>query len=139
VTGIPEVRGLTLWQPWASCIAYGTKRIENRTWSTGYRGLLLVHAGRFHDARAKDLPMTQPFLRRRQPYGAVVAVARLEDCHRDDGYCSLWSAHERWHWKLTDVTALKTPVSCSGARGLWIPPAWLLAAPGLARLLEVSA
>ncbi|MFG2794304.1 hypothetical protein [Streptomyces sp. NPDC048419] len=40
-----EVRALTLWQPWASCIVYATKRVENRRWATDYRGWLLIHAG----------------------------------------------------------------------------------------------
>lgn len=31
-------------QPWASLIVRGVKDIENRSWSTIYRGPLLVHA-----------------------------------------------------------------------------------------------
>ncbi len=38
-------RALTLWQPWASLIAIGAKTIETRSWSTAYRGPLLIHAG----------------------------------------------------------------------------------------------
>ena len=40
-----EVRALTIRQPWASLIALGVKTIETRSWSTKYRGPLLVHAG----------------------------------------------------------------------------------------------
>lgn len=29
----PELRGLTLWQPWAAAITHGGKRIENRPWA----------------------------------------------------------------------------------------------------------
>lgn len=39
------MRGLTIRQPWASCIVEKGKRVENRTWSTDYRGPLLIHAG----------------------------------------------------------------------------------------------
>lgn len=39
------MRALTIRQPWAGRIAHGDKRVENRTWGTAYRGLLLVHAG----------------------------------------------------------------------------------------------
>ena len=35
---------LSIRQPWASAIIYGGKDIENRTWTTKYRGLLLIHA-----------------------------------------------------------------------------------------------
>ncbi|WP_394430419.1 ASCH domain-containing protein [Streptomyces sp. SGAir0957] len=124
----PEVRALTLWQPWASCIAYGTKRIENRPWETGYRGWLLLHAGLTCDRAAYDLPLARPFLTRPQPRGAVLAVGRLVDCHPGDGYCTLWSAAGLWHWKLADVRPLPRPLPCPGARGLWTPAPRLLAA-----------
>ncbi len=71
-----------MWQPWASAIAYGTKRIENRTWPTDHRGLVLIHAGRTLDPNARDAPLARPFLRRPYPRGAIVAVARLEGCHK---------------------------------------------------------
>ena len=38
------MKAITLWQPWASLIAVGAKRIETRSWSTNYRGPLAVHA-----------------------------------------------------------------------------------------------
>ena len=39
-----DVRALSIRQPWAWLIANGHKDIENRSWSTKYRGPLLVHA-----------------------------------------------------------------------------------------------
>ncbi len=46
------MRVLTLRQPWATLVAIGAKRIETRSWSTAYRGRILIHAG----ARPPDLP-----------------------------------------------------------------------------------
>ena len=40
------IRGLTVRQPWASLIADGLKTIEVRTHRVGYRGLLIIHAGK---------------------------------------------------------------------------------------------
>jgi hypothetical protein len=40
------VPALTVSQPFASMIVDGVKWVENRHWSTGYRGLLLIHAGK---------------------------------------------------------------------------------------------
>jgi hypothetical protein len=40
---------LTICQPHAWGIVHGTKRIENRRWYTGYRGPLLIHAGKSKD------------------------------------------------------------------------------------------
>lgn len=132
------VLALTLWQPWASAIAYGTKRIENRSWPTDHRGLVLIHAGRTIDPNAKDASLARPFLRRPFPKGAIVAVARLESCHEDDGWCTLWSARGSWHWRLSTVVPLARPLPWPGARGLWTPPPGLLAAPLLADALEAA-
>lgn len=40
------VAALTLWQPWASLVAWEEKRIETRSWSTSYRGPLVIHAAK---------------------------------------------------------------------------------------------
>ncbi len=37
---------LSIRQPWAWLIVNGYKNIENRTWSTGFRGTFLVHASK---------------------------------------------------------------------------------------------
>jgi ASCH domain len=39
------VKALSIRQPWAWLIVNGHKDIENRTWSTHFRGRVLVHAG----------------------------------------------------------------------------------------------
>lgn len=37
-----KIKALSLWQPWASLIAIGAKKIETRGWSTKYRGPLVI-------------------------------------------------------------------------------------------------
>lgn len=37
---------LSLWEPWASLMAIGAKKIETRSWSTDYRGWLAIHAAK---------------------------------------------------------------------------------------------
>ena len=37
---------LSLYQPWASLMAAGVKRVETRSWATPHRGPLLIHASR---------------------------------------------------------------------------------------------
>jgi len=46
---LKRYKALTLKQPWAHLIVTGIKTIENRTWTTVYRGRLLIHAGRIFD------------------------------------------------------------------------------------------
>lgn len=119
-----EVRALTIRQPWAALIAHDDKRVENRTWGTGWRGQLLIHAAKTADPveRHSD-PVTGDQVR-----SAIVATATLADCHVCDGGCSLWAEPGRFHWVLTGVRALAVPVPCRGALGLWRPAPELAAA-----------
>ena len=94
------MKALTLWQPWATLIALGLKCYETRSWSTNYRGALMIHAAkrpcRLSELRSWGLlPVRQsnptpvqtaieqalaPFLTQGFTYGAVVAVADLTGC-----------------------------------------------------------
>ncbi len=40
------MKAISLWQPWASAVALGSKRIETRSWRTHYEGPLLIHAAK---------------------------------------------------------------------------------------------
>ena len=40
------MKALSIRQPWAWLITNGYKDIENRSWNTSYRGLILIHAGK---------------------------------------------------------------------------------------------
>ena len=35
---------MTMWQPWASLLVYGVKRVEGRPWLTNHRGRMWIHA-----------------------------------------------------------------------------------------------
>jgi hypothetical protein len=98
------MKALTLHQPWASLIAVGAKRIETRSWSTRYRGRILIHAGAKSPRRMATRPEGmmgdwwvvdedgEPMLFDHRlghgtmvdlyplPLGAVVASAVLADC-----------------------------------------------------------
>jgi activating signal cointegrator 1 len=137
------VKALSLWQPWASLICIGVKRIETRHWPTSYRGTLAIHAAMKWDhetaaalddanlvLRAADLPV----LNRPLPGGAIVAVCRLVGCEQSRGP-DRWPTLERafgdlsegrWAWRLADVRALDPPVPCRGMQGLWTVPDGLL-------------
>ncbi|MFE5810289.1 hypothetical protein [Streptomyces sp. NPDC056491] len=118
------LRALTIWQPWADAVAYLGKDVENRTWRTSYTGLLLVHAAlRVDQAAMTQMPAGLPGVR-----GAVIATARITGCHNEcDGSCSEWAEPGLWHWQITDVRPLDTPVTATGVQRLWIPDAALRA------------
>jgi len=142
------VKALTLWQPWASLIAIGAKRIETRSWPTSYRGPLAIHAAmRFPPAErefAKEMAYVYNALAAEPlPLGAVVATVRLVECVSitkgmadsiaDGVEVDIWNCYVvddaeaalgdfsvgRYAWILSDLVRWTPPVSVPGARGLW--------------------
>lgn len=126
------LRCLTIRPPWSDLIAIEddqvAKRIENRVWSTHWRGTLLIHAGADVDLRATALPAVRARLADDYELvrGSVVAVADLIDIHADDGPCTFWSDPDCFHWELARVQRLTTPVPARGAQRLWRPTPKLL-------------
>jgi hypothetical protein len=135
------MRCLTIKQPWAWAILHG-KLVENRTWTTSYRGAITIHAGKRWDPAGQESPLVRSAWRaagntanltNRHPdivLGAVVAVAELVDvCSAQMRSfipsmcgCGPWAAHGQYHWRLDNVRPLAEPVACRGALGLWTLP-----------------
>ena len=133
------MKAITLLQPWASLIALGEKRIETRSWSPRYRGLLAIHASkRWRNEDALLAQQHDAFLTvwRRHgirllselPLGAVIATCRLADVRPTEELIPTLSFEEcafgnyslgRWAWVLADVEPLAEPVPAVGALGLW--------------------
>jgi hypothetical protein len=131
-----NAKGLTVRQPWAAAIAHFGKNVENRTWSTRYRGPLLIHAGLaapnlldlVEAAEISGKPLSE-LAAASQTFGAVVAVAELSGiCHpaavRVNGCgCGPWAERGRFHWRLANIRTLRTPQPMRGHLGLWMPHA----------------
>ncbi len=142
------MRGLTLYQPWASAVALDLKRFETRSWLTHYRGPILIHAGKKIDwviRRAARIRLSTLAPERVaadfDPHslilGAIVAIADLVECRAtDDPGCMFdrWTdalpaleeffgdfSPDRYAWQLENVVRLAEPIPCRGAQGLWIP------------------
>jgi hypothetical protein len=59
-----QYRVLTLWQPWASLLVHGIKRIETRPSATSWtseKGVYLIHAASKWTKEQRDICMTEPF------------------------------------------------------------------------------
>lgn len=84
---IPE-RAISIQQPWSLLIVKGHKDIENRDWSTRYRGPVLIHAGRkidedaFGVIRKIDPAAYDAIPKTRMGYqiGGIVGIADIVDC-----------------------------------------------------------
>jgi hypothetical protein len=128
------LRAISLWQPWASAVALGLKRIETRHWPTSYRGPLLIHAAKrwtvdereFHalEHEAGRLPAALPL-------GALIAVVDLVDCRRSEDLASAISDDElawgnygprRFGWLFEGVQQFPQPVTYRGRQSFFDVP-----------------
>lgn len=124
----PLIRGLTLIRPWATAIARGPKRVENRSWRPGdfpVGSLLAVHAGmRWSREDALfirslwgdcDLDPTK------HPAGAIVALAEFLGCEEHNALFP----RSPWHagpvcWELGRVLPIEPLVTVRGQQGLFV-------------------
>jgi ASCH domain len=137
--GSEPMRGLSIQQPWANTIAYGTKRVENRTWAAPRWVIgrtIAIHASKKPDISARPPEGESWPMSNRMHLGAVIALAEVTGCHHSDecmlpasavppgvrAGCSLWAARGQWHWSLIGVRSLPEPVPCRGMLGLWRLP-----------------
>ncbi len=136
-----RMRGLTLWQPWASLVAIGAKNYETRSWKTAYRGPLAIHAAKrrtVYEGGEIQKAMLQAINAEgigwlELPMGAFVATCRLIDCFPvEDLWPELHDLGNERHfgnysegrlaWALTDIRYLDPPIPFSGKQGLWYVP-----------------
>lgn len=116
------MRCLSIRQPWAWLVCAGMKRIENRTWSTDYRGTIAIHASTSNSVvkdyvrnRDTDLFSVDDFA-----YGAIVGLADVADVrifgreHEDDGF-----ACGPYCWHMSNPRMLKTPIPMLGKLNLF--------------------
>ena len=118
---------LVIRQPWAWAIVEGYKPIENRTWSTKYRGPLAIIAG----SSKLSLKRGTEFLHRLdiQPpadltYGAIIGVVDLVDVVPASKARGPF-AEGPWCWMLGNPRQIR-PIPFKGRLGLFdLPPALL--------------
>lgn len=120
------MRILSIRQPWAWLIIAGYKDIENRSWSTPYRGPVLIHASLKRDPDgdhfARQRGVRVPALH----FGGVIGLARLVDvveCHKSPWFFGPYG------WVMTESRALPF-VACPGSLGLRSPPSEVLSMYG---------
>lgn len=119
------IRGISVRQPWTTCILTGHKTIENRPRPWSWRGWLLLHSSQRLGTTVLRDPLVARTIRNHDLHtGAVIGVARLTGCHQDpEGAppCSPWAQPDANHLVLTDIQDLALPVPAAGALGPWKP------------------
>lgn len=121
---------LTIREPWASAIAFGDKRIENRTWKPPRYMLgrrIAIHAGKSwtREDREASEQLADDGMYEFDPesgtFGHIIATAILADVVTESS--SPWFVGP-YGWVLSGVTAV-TPVPAKGRLGLWDLPSGL--------------
>ena len=146
------MRGLVVWQPWASLIALGWKRYEFRSWPgvqslAGRRIAILAGARQPKPGEIRDLlgridkpetfvdPAARSLLEswsiHDYPRRCIVATAVLGKSLPPAQVAGLAgcgndsdrAAHFNWAWPMDRVRALGEPIPCRGAQGFFSLPA----------------
>jgi hypothetical protein len=141
------MKAITLWQPWASLIIAGTKRIETRSWNTNVRGRVAIHASKKRDAFSLDLidkPEFQEGLKiydtigrgktfisdLELTFGCIVGTVEIIDSLPIEELIGTkydtpkerafgdWSPG-RWGWILQNPVLFEKPIPAKGAQGFW--------------------
>lgn len=123
-----DMRVLTVKQPWAWAIIHGGKDVENRSWTTQYRGPLAIRAGKAWVASAAGdinkrtgagVPMVRAFGDPKYPLGAIIGIVDLVDVVTESE--SPWTDGSEYHWVLANPRPLPEPSFIGGGLGLrWV-------------------
>lgn len=98
-------RALSVQQPWAELIRSGRKTIELRTWTTNYRGPVLICAGRRFDPRGASWEVDGA-------RGMAVCVVELHDIrpatlNDEQAACFPPDPEKNLAWLLRDARAIE--------------------------------
>lgn len=136
---LPELRVLTLWQPWASLMAWGEKLNETRGTRWSWRGWVAIHAS----ARAcqvvdqaNESYLTLALDRHQAPRpwhlprGQILAVVRFTDCLKTENDGPVTDQERafgdynwgRWYYPTADLSVLPRSIPWKGGQGLRIAP-----------------
>lgn len=83
------MRIITLWQPWASLMVMGVKRVETRPRNFNHKGELGIHAAKFKNQAFAELCKRPPFDRfitdyYALPFGAIIGKVNVKGCCSTD-------------------------------------------------------
>lgn len=141
---------ISLWQPWASLIVIGAKRFETRSWSTEYRGPILIHAAKRWTRESDQLVVREPFRSALErggcrptwslPLGSILGVADLVECYLCDISALIGPkgisrplpsepelsfgdyTQDRYAWKLENPRRFPTPIPYRGLQQIFNVP-----------------
>ncbi|MCW3678662.1 ASCH domain-containing protein [Burkholderia cenocepacia] len=132
------MKALSVRQPWAWLLVVGHKNIENRTWSTSYRGPLLIHASKgmtiaeYVDVRRylrsigrEDIDLPHP---KELERGGIIGAVDLVACFESHGRLSPWHMEGCYGFAVSNARQLPF-VPYTGRLGIFDVPDSALQVP----------
>lgn len=130
------MKTISLFQPWASAMALGLKKIETRGTRIHHRGLVAIHAAKkwTDDEREFCEDFARQFAKPAlldPPRGCIIAVGRVVDVKPTEELVHSITYQEsllgnygprRFGWIFEDIIALDTPIPYRGQQGQWDTP-----------------
>lgn len=133
------MKALSMTQPWATLVALGKKKIETRSWYTGHRGPLVIHAAKTFPAWAKETAEEEHFRQALDgadlPLGCGLCIVEVIACVRTS---QLWKVEKiigtkpsieeirfgdfapgRYAWLFRLEQVFDKPIARVGSLGLW--------------------
>ena len=152
------MKAISLWQPWASLIAIGAKRVETRSWAPPVSMIgsrIAIHAAKHRTDSETIASLLLPVAKAtgacvgdtliwlaNLPRGEIVCTVRVVCAKQVSNLTPEWtralSEQERafgdygtgrWGWVLDDVVKLPQPIPYRGAQGPFNVPDELLGRP----------
>lgn len=115
------MKALSLWQPWASLIADGRKKVETRSWNMLYRGPLAIHASKRVE---KDACEDFGYDWRTIPRGSILCIVEVKRSVQfpdaltpPDPYGDF--SYGRYGILMELLEKFSEPVVTRGFQGLW--------------------
>jgi hypothetical protein len=113
---------LSLKQPWAFAILCLGKDVENRTWRSGFRGRVVIHASKTLDLAAVHYLQEAGFaVPETLPLGAYVGEVTITECRALAACASPW-AFGPWCYVLERPICYPQPIAGRGRLGFYPVP-----------------
>ncbi|MHB0998192.1 MAG: ASCH domain-containing protein [Armatimonadota bacterium] len=122
------MKAISIQQPWAWAILHAGKDVENRTWQTGYRGQIVIHAGKKIDKEGVDYLRYQGIdVPMNLPTGCYVGTVEITGCGHIDEIKSFneWACGP-YCWGLHNPKAFIRPIPGPGQLSIFEVPVDIL-------------
>ena len=131
------MKTISLLQPWASLVIIGAKKIETRSWSTDYRGRLLIHASKSKKGSSfSKRPPFRDYIKDfdNLPFGMIIGevnldrILRIEDFGMSKADMDSLTLEERafgdytpdrYGWVFTNPVEYENKIPARGQLRLW--------------------